>query len=340
MFKISIIIPIYNVEPCVATCLNSVVTQSYRGPLECLLVDDCGTDQSMVVVEQLISDYQGTILFRVLHHSHNRGLSAARNTGMEAATGDYIFFLDSDDVIEKNCIEALVKPLEEEKYDVVVGNIQTIGDEKKNSFLRLKLNDGEILRGKEIEETYRNKWNMVAVNKLYRSAFIREQKLQFKEGLIHEDELWSLQIACLAKTLRAVGHFTYLYYVRGGSLTTADETKASSAKMIKIVVVEICKFLKERKIYSPAAFELMYQFFFFSLRPSLHDKVKYLQDYCELRKAVSFPMRYWIMVSGFHPKAQFHSLILLLPPMISSRFTYYWYANRLSVNKTVGNVQS
>ena len=178
MFKISIIIPIYNVEPCVATCLNSVVTQSYRGPLECLLVDDCGTDQSMVVVEQLISDYQGTILFRVLHHSHNRGLSAARNTGMEAATGDYIFFLDSDDVIEKNCIEALVKPLEEEKYDVVVGNIQTIGDEKKNSFLRLKLNDGEILRGKEIEETYRNKWNMVAVNKLYRSAFIREQKLQ------------------------------------------------------------------------------------------------------------------------------------------------------------------
>ena len=97
MTSISIIIPVYNVEKYIEACLHSVMAQTYTGPMECILVDDCGQDNSIGVAEKMISDYQGTIHFRILHHDHNRGQSAARNTGMDAATGEYIFFSDSDD---------------------------------------------------------------------------------------------------------------------------------------------------------------------------------------------------------------------------------------------------
>ena len=103
--KISIIIPIYNVEPYIEDCLQSVMRQTYRGMMECILVDDCGTDNSMKVAEQLIKIYNGPIDFKVLHHEHNRGLSAARNTGIDAACGDYVYFLDSDDWISDDCFE-------------------------------------------------------------------------------------------------------------------------------------------------------------------------------------------------------------------------------------------
>lgn len=189
--KVSIIIPVYNVELYVERCLQSIMSQTYKGSIECLIVDDCGTDKSMNVVEQLVANYHGPICFRILHHEHNRGVSGARNTGMEAATGDYLFFLDSDDEISADCFEKLTSPLTEGQYDLVVGNIHTIGNDRLGKLLSLKLNDGEALKGKKIMETYRKDWNMMAQNKLYQTCFVREQGLQFKEGLVHEDELWS-----------------------------------------------------------------------------------------------------------------------------------------------------
>ena len=119
---ISIVIPVFNVEIFISECLQSVIRQTYTGPLECIVVDDCGTDKSIEIAEQLIAEYDGPIDFKVLHHDHNRGLSAARNTGMDAAKGDYVYFLDSDDWISDDCIEKLAKPLQNEVFDVVVGN--------------------------------------------------------------------------------------------------------------------------------------------------------------------------------------------------------------------------
>lgn len=87
---ISVIIPIYNVEPYIEDCLKSVATQTCLTQgvqLECILVDDCGKDQSIPICERFIDDYSGPIAFQILHHDHNRGLSAARNTGMQVAQG-------------------------------------------------------------------------------------------------------------------------------------------------------------------------------------------------------------------------------------------------------------
>lgn len=320
--KISIIIPVYNVEAYVERCLKSVMTQTYHGTIECLIVDDCGTDKSMEVVEKVLRGYQGPIDFKILRHDRNRGLSAARNTGMDATTGDYLFFLDSDDEISADCIEAMAVPLKEEQYDLVVGNVRTIGCDSLHRSILLKLEDGKVLRGKEIESSYHIKWKMIAVNKLYRTDFIRQQGLRFKEGLVHEDELWSLQVACLAQSLRAVNKFTYVYYVREGSIMHTPDLEERRCRMLKIIVAEICTFLKERHIFSVRAYQLMQKFFWRSLEPVLNNRSQFIQEYCQLCKATRFPLNYRIKATGLHLRAQLRNIYYLLPSYLAAEILY------------------
>lgn len=99
-YRVSIIIPIYNVEPYILECLQSVDKQTIGDDIECILVDDCGTDNSVLVAEDFIKSYNGRVHFTLIHHQKNGGLSAARNTGIHAAHGEYLYFLDSDDTIK------------------------------------------------------------------------------------------------------------------------------------------------------------------------------------------------------------------------------------------------
>ena len=135
---ISIIVPVYNVALYVESCIRSVIRQTYDGPMECIVVDDCGTDNSMDIVEKLVAEYDGPISFKVLHHEHNRGLSAARNTGMDEAKGDYLFFLDSDDELTEDCIEKLTTPLRDEQYDMVLGDLINIRLSDTNEWIERK----------------------------------------------------------------------------------------------------------------------------------------------------------------------------------------------------------
>ena len=113
--KVTIVIPVYQVEDYIESCLISVANQTYSGEIECVVVDDCGADSSWQIVENFISEYNGKIDFKLIRHTENKGLSAARNTGIDHASGEYIYFLDSDDEITPECIERLVKPLENYK---------------------------------------------------------------------------------------------------------------------------------------------------------------------------------------------------------------------------------
>ena len=105
MTRLSIIIPVYNVASYIKRCLESVLFQDHvLLDIELIIVDDCGQDQSMDIVRQIVAGYHGPVLCKVLHHDKNLGLSAARNTGLKAATGDYVLFVDSDDYLLPNSI--------------------------------------------------------------------------------------------------------------------------------------------------------------------------------------------------------------------------------------------
>ncbi len=111
---ISVIVPVYNVEPYLRKCLDSIVNQTYRN-LEILVIDDGSADGSGAICDSFAEKDERVVVF----HTENRGLSAARNLGLDNATGDWIGFVDSDDWIEPDMYEVLIKRVEETKADVV-----------------------------------------------------------------------------------------------------------------------------------------------------------------------------------------------------------------------------
>lgn len=116
--KVSICIPVYNVELYIERCLDSIVNQTYKD-LEIIVVNDCTPDKSMDIVERFaISDSR----IRVLNHPKNLGLMSTRRTGYTSATGDYIMFCDSDDTLPHNAVETLLRVANEEGADIVSGN--------------------------------------------------------------------------------------------------------------------------------------------------------------------------------------------------------------------------
>lgn len=130
---VSILIPVYDVQPYISKCLESVAVQTYKGQMECIIVDDFGNDDSIDISEEFIAGYDGPISFRIIHHERNRGLAAARNTGVAAAKGDFVFHLDGDDWIEPTAIELLVKKQHDTDADIVSGAYvlhRSSGDEK------------------------------------------------------------------------------------------------------------------------------------------------------------------------------------------------------------------
>lgn len=323
--SISIIIPIYNVAPYITACLQSVMAQTYQGTLECILVDDCGTDNSVEIAERLIGSYKGPIRFRILHHDHNRGLSAARNSGIRASAGDYLFFLDSDDELTANGIQKLAEPIGVRKFDIVVGNMDVIGDNKLAAFLKMKLNNDEQLAPPHIFQTYRYKWNMMAQGKLYRREFLTANGLMFKEGLIHEDELWSFQIACLAKSLFAVSISTYIYKIRPLSITT-EETDRRKQTMMQIVVHEMQSFARLHHLHNDNHVHRFIQNIIISmLRPFKGEVKGFVESYIQYRKGLHLSWHDCLIMNGWNIKNQIRDFHYMMPPILGAfwfRFLY------------------
>lgn len=216
--RVSVVIPIYNVQAYVERCLESVCLQDFRD-LEVILVDDCSTDDSMVLVRAFVAAHPD-LPCRIVSHEHNRGLSAARNTGLSVATGDYVYFLDSDDSLPEYAIRVLVQALDEGEADVVVGDYELIGADGASS--DLKLPEGRLEGNDRILETYaEGLWYVMAWNKLCRREFLTGQSLLFEEGLLHEDVIWTFKVACKAQSMHVVRKVTYRYYVRSGSIMTS-----------------------------------------------------------------------------------------------------------------------
>lgn len=120
--NISVIVPVYNVEPYIERCLRSIMSQTFTDGVECILVNDCTPDKSMEIAERLIEEYKGNIQFRIISHEKNRGIAAVRNTGLDAAQGTYIQYIDSDDYVEPDMLEKMYKDAVKTNADIVVAD--------------------------------------------------------------------------------------------------------------------------------------------------------------------------------------------------------------------------
>jgi len=239
-FMISIIIPVYNVGQYIEQCLQSVMSQQVADPVECILVDDCGTDNSLKIAEDLVSGYCGDIKFSIVHHQQNRGLSAARNTGMDAASGDWIFFLDSDDWLLPNCLSSLVGVLRRyPESDVIISSMES--DNKwvvKESLVnRPDIPDYSedpawIMKGLLSRPVL---FPLSAWNKLYRRSFIINNKLRFLEGYIREDEIWSFHWTKYAKKIAFNKSNTYHYRINPEGIVKTSKDYHSASYNMRII---------------------------------------------------------------------------------------------------------
>lgn len=242
--KISVIIPVYNTAPYIERCLYSVLRQSYDN-IEIILVDDHGTDNSMVLATRLLETPSGENArprsLQILHHSENRGLSAARNTGLDAATGDYIFFLDSDDEIPPRAIENLVHMAILYSHPHLVCGSVDVRPESKTVF-RINEKMPAYLEGNLASSSaiLRRDIPIMACNKLVDRQFLMSHKLYFKEGLIHEDNLWSYQMAGSIHNIAIARQITYIYHLNKQGLTLERITpqRLESIKIILILQIE------------------------------------------------------------------------------------------------------
>ena len=208
MVKVSILIPVYNVRTYILKCLNSVITQTYRGSIECILVDDCGNDDSCMLAESFIANFQGNVIFRIIHHKYNRGLAAARNTAVKAATGDFIFHLDSDDSIEPECIELLANKQQETNADIVSGAAICHKKEGKIILEEPNYETPNDMIHKTIEMTL----DHVIWRRLIRKTLYTDNRIEAFEGVnVGEDHHTLPRLVYYAKKITKINDVIYNY---------------------------------------------------------------------------------------------------------------------------------
>ncbi|MDD5950395.1 MAG: glycosyltransferase family 2 protein, partial [Bacteroidales bacterium] len=213
---VSVIVPVYQVRDYIRDCLQSLIDQVNPPPYELLLVDDCGKDDSVELALQFLSSTTNPPPYQLLRHEANRGLSAARNTGIAAAEGDYLFFLDSDDKLAPDALSLLYTAARQHGADVVIGQTSLMTDDPA----WMDNQTGILWQREETLKAYiAEQWSEMGCNKLIRSTFMREHGLQFKEGLLHEDNRWSLYLAFSKPSIYCIPERTYVYRnVRPGSI--------------------------------------------------------------------------------------------------------------------------
>ena len=211
MEKITIIVPIYNVERYLRVAINSIIKQTYKN-LEIILVDDGSPDNCGKICDEY-SKKDNRI--KVIH-KENGGLSDARNAGMEQATGKYIMFVDSDDYLEVDACEKLYNAIEKTNSDYVVGNY-TNTDEDGTKWEKPAFSQNKYCESKLVIDDYTNSFylmNSGVWNKIWRKSFLDEIQIKFVKGALAEDAIFTTYCFMKSKTVYYIPNNVYNYRLR------------------------------------------------------------------------------------------------------------------------------
>lgn len=219
--KVSIIIPIYNVDLYLDKCLYSVVNQTYKD-IEIILVNDGSTDRSLEIAEGFAQKDERIVLYSQV----NGGLSAARNTGMRLASGDYILFLDSDDWLSLDAVKWMYERILQDKADVLCCRSQ-FENLIRGKIAPSRLKTLDILSGHNIlkDALLTLNFHTSAWAKMYKRNFLLENQLSFKDGIVNEDTLFSIQTACIATKVSFINNICFHILEREGSISRSSQER-------------------------------------------------------------------------------------------------------------------
>ena len=234
--QISIIVPVYNVEKYISECIESLLNQDYSN-IEIILVDDGSVDSSGEICEQYAKKYED---IKVIHQE-NSGLSAARNTGITQATGDYLLYVDSDDYIEKNSISKIVAEMNSSEKEVDVVFLEAIKVFPNGT--KISLGDGYCkakINGKQKKEVIKHlaelpKFPASACTKMVRRDVILDNNLYFEKGLLSEDIDWTLSVIKYAEVF-VYCDFPYYYYRQSRNDSITNSLSIKNAQDILYII--------------------------------------------------------------------------------------------------------
>ncbi len=226
--KVSVIIPVYNVQEYLRECLDSVVRQTLK-EIEIICVDDGSTDESL----KILREYEGRDLRVKVIQKENGGLSSARNAGMQAAAGEYVYFLDSDDYLDLQALEFLYSEARAADLDQLFFSAEVFYDSAEmkqahggyDSYYSRKESYSGIFTGKELfaRMVWNNEFRPSACLQINKRSFLQENHLQFKEGLIHEDHLFTMEAMALSRRSAYANINLYKRRLREASIMTGTK---------------------------------------------------------------------------------------------------------------------
>ena len=264
MINLSIIVPVYNVAPYLRKCVDSLLAQDYDN-YEIILVDDGSTDNCPAICDDYSSKHNTsnikhhTCPIRVIHQP-NAGLSAARNSGIKVANGDYLMFVDSDDYIEPNVLKGLLEQVERDNLDVLryrLQYVQIVKSEEvrgKSEYKVINPYKSDPFRGNDYSEvptdgvsflnsrmnTQCYAWQFVLrrdlIYTLHNTHSTSENNILFTPGIYFEDTDWTPRMLCKAKRVASTNTVVYNYLMREGSITNA----VNRSKQKKVLDDKMC----------------------------------------------------------------------------------------------------
>ncbi len=219
--KVSIIVPVYNVERYLGKCLDSLVNQTLKD-IEIICVNDGSTDRSTAILK----DYADKDKRIILINQDNAGQSAARNKGIDVAKGEFIGFVDSDDWVDKNYFESLYKQAVRVDADIAVAGVIRVTGPKQRKFLTfndLFVTDNVNLKFELCDVPEKSYiWN-----KIYKKESLTKIGLKFEEGIIFEDCIFTPQVLYFLGKMVVVPDVYYYYFRRNNSTVKQRNKKAN-----------------------------------------------------------------------------------------------------------------
>ena len=255
---VSIIIPVYNVEQYLDDCINSIKEQTYDN-LEIIVVEDCSTDNSLQVLKPHLTDQR----IKLIQHTHNQGLSAARNIGIEAVEGDYVMFVDSDDIVDVRLVGACVECVRMTNADLVTYGLTAFADGVPRAELPYSTATltKATLHPKKHDDDYFG-LDYYACLKFIRSDILKRSNIRFSLGLHYEDWPVHWQLGLSVENKYALPADLYFYRKRSTSITGSYGRELLDVFTAQLHVM---KLLEEYKADD--------------LKPLLADRIKHLNFY-------------------------------------------------------------
>ncbi len=237
--KVSIIIPMFNSVPYIERCLYSIVSQSYHN-LEVIVVDDASTDTSVAIVERFVFLHPNV---RLMRHNMNQGPMVSRSEGCEAATGDFIMFVDADDALPCDAVSKLVAIERETDADIVAGSIEKRYVDGHKEYIVSKLRPGAT-SADVIEALLTEKLKHSLCGKLYKASLFRYHDfLSFDNMTISEDGCMFYQLAKVARQIVTRDEIVYYYYenLSSSSQRVYGIRQIESIIVANEIIYNICK---------------------------------------------------------------------------------------------------